>query len=136
MDPAIAQFLQHLAHLETLVGHPDGRLRQEVYLTLNHLAQDSLLQMPSPDHGPNLVPHQTEISRTLRLIGIDISFLQAARQPQTRQQRQHHLRDRLQRLRQHTEALQELLQSPPIPDKEAEEQGKREPVEGSSPPIP
>ncbi|MBV8886153.1 MAG: heterocyst frequency control protein PatD [Chroococcidiopsidaceae cyanobacterium CP_BM_RX_35] len=51
--------------------------------------------------------YQTEMSKQLHLLGMDVVFLQAARQSETIQQRQTQIRDRLQTLIGYCEALLE-----------------------------
>ena len=51
--------------------------------------------------------YQTEMSKQLHLLGMDVMFLQAARQSETIQQRQTQIRDRLQTLIGYCEALLE-----------------------------
>lgn len=50
-----------------------------------------------------------EINKQLRLIGVDLMFLQAARQPATTQKRQKQMGDRLQLLLTYCTAIQELM---------------------------
>ena len=47
----------------------------------------------------------TEMNKQMRLLGMDIAFLQAARQPVTVQQRQAQIRDRIMRLMDYCKAL-------------------------------
>ncbi|WP_008316698.1 heterocyst frequency control protein PatD [Leptolyngbya sp. PCC 6406] len=89
--------------------NPDGRSLQEQFLALQQSAQQGILQM-TPRHQEGLPPqsvvaYQTEISRALRLLGMDITFMQAARQSLTGQKRQAQMGDRLERLLNYGEGL-------------------------------
>jgi signal recognition particle subunit SEC65 len=44
------------------------------------------------------MPFQTEMNRALRLLGIDVTFLQSAQNPMTVQKRQAQMRQRLRQL--------------------------------------
>lgn len=50
------------------------------------------------DDEPKVRSVQTEMSKQLRLLGMDVIFLQAARQPGTAQERQNQVQQRLQTL--------------------------------------
>ncbi len=94
-------------------ANPDGRSLQEQFLALQQSAQQGLLQMTSPQQEglapQSVVAYQTEISRALRLLGMDITFMQAARQSLTQQKRQSQMSDRLDRLLIYGEGLLAFL---------------------------
>jgi hypothetical protein len=122
-------FIQQVQDLQRMVtqANPDGRSLQAQFLTLQQTAQQGLLTLPPPDPDPavdrtgnpsqvggegggeSLVGYQTEISRALRLLAMDITFLQSARQAPTQQKRQGQIRDRLSRLQVYGERVRELL---------------------------
>lgn len=135
-DPT--QLLEHfLAQIQSLqqavaAGSTPGSTLQGQFLALQQLAQQGVLQLtPEPARPPagasaagesvagesvagdSIVAYQTEISRTLRLLGMDVTFLQAARQPQTRLQRQRQMGDRLTRLQRHSEGMLTVLSRTP-----------------------
>ena len=103
----VQQLLQAIAQ-----ANPDGRSLHQQFLHLQQTAQQGILQLsleippmppdavsaPDAPGDESLVGYQTEISRGLRLLAMDITFLQSARQPLTQQKRQAQMRDRLQRL--------------------------------------
>jgi hypothetical protein len=118
---SIQRFIAQVQQLQQAAtqANPDGRSLQQQFLTLQQTAQQGVLQLalssepetdptdtgaaamvsaPTQSTGESLVGYQTEISRALRLLGMDITFLQSARQPQTQQKRQAQIRDRLERL--------------------------------------
>ncbi|MDB9445664.1 heterocyst frequency control protein PatD [Anabaena sp. CS-542/02] len=66
--------------------------------------------IPLPDGGYRVQSYQTEISKQLRLLEIDVLFLQGARQASTTNERLKLIRDRLQTLMQYCEAI---VQPPP-----------------------
>jgi hypothetical protein len=96
------QTLLHTLRSHSVQSHPDAPTLQEVLLEVQHYMQTTLLAIAPPDLDPalqaKLISYQTEISKELRLVGTDILFVQAAREPMKRQQRQAQLRDRLDRL--------------------------------------
>lgn len=130
-DP-VQTFLDQVQQLQEAAtqANPDGRSLQTQFLTLQQTAQQGVLQLtlssapetpatdrgaaasvsaPTQSTGESLVGYQTEISRALRLLGMDITFLQSARQPQTQQKRQAQIRDRLERLRYYGQGILGLV---------------------------
>ncbi|HEY9888107.1 MAG TPA: heterocyst frequency control protein PatD [Candidatus Obscuribacterales bacterium] len=90
--------------------HVDGRSLQAAFLTAQQLFQQQLLPTLAMTTTPDvLVTYQTEINRALRLLGIDVSFLQAAHNPTTRHQRQAQMRQRLDTLLDFSRGLQAAL---------------------------
>jgi hypothetical protein len=115
LDAARA-FVTQVGQLQTAAtqANPDGRSLQSIFLSLQQAAQQGLLAFTgeglSASDRAQLLSHQTEISRALRLLGIDISFLQAARQAITTQKRQAQMGDRLEQLIGHGEGIVAILQ--------------------------
>jgi hypothetical protein len=95
------EFEHQLQHLQTLVtlANPDFREIQACFLEVQqafqmHIAQPNWANLSEIDASRLSAVH-TEIYKQLRLLATDVMFLQAARQPLTRQQRQAQMRDRL-----------------------------------------
>jgi hypothetical protein len=61
-----------------------------------------------PAQVANIQAYYTEINKQLRLLSMDVIFLQASRQSTTSQQRQRQMGDRIERLLQYCEALLEV----------------------------
>jgi hypothetical protein len=59
----------------------------------------------APDLAHFILSYQVEIDKQLRLLAMDVSFLQAARQPATLSQRQQQIDDRLTTLQRYCEAV-------------------------------
>ncbi len=87
------------------------RLRQSFLLT-QQFFQQQIVSLDAGDLEPALEPrvrsYQTEMSKQLRLLGMDVIFLQAARQPGTVQERQMQLRDRIQTLQRYCDTILQL----------------------------
>lgn len=98
--PLYEELQQRFGQLQALVtqSHPDtGALKAE-FLTVQQFFQLQILSLEHPNEEPvasRIQSLHTEINKQLRLLGVDVSFLQAARQPTTQQQRQAQMRDRL-----------------------------------------
>jgi hypothetical protein len=93
---------QHLQEiLVELAENPDWNL-QPVLLSLKQMYQMHLLNCNLdgllPQTAQMLQSVQVEIDKQLRLLGMDVQFLQAAKQPITVEQRKTQIRDRLQTL--------------------------------------
>lgn len=87
------------------------KLRQSFLLTQQFFQQ----QIVSLDAGdlepadePRVRSYQTEMSKQLRLVGMDVIFLQAARQSRTVQERQMQLCDRIVSLQRYCDAILQL----------------------------
>lgn len=96
------------SHLQTLVdlaqaANPDGRTLQTQFLLTQQHFQHQML--PWGEDLPSAQPVLTEINRTLRLLAMDVAFLQAARQSTTTQQRQRQLLEKLGQLLGFCEAM-------------------------------
>ena len=105
MSDAIVKTLQNqLLSLRQQVqqAHPDGRTLQQSFLVAQQGFQQDVLPLLEADWEPaalaQVQPILTEMNRTLRLLGMDVAFLQTARQSMTTQQRQRQMIDRLEQL--------------------------------------
>ncbi len=99
-----------------IAPNPEGGELRQHFAVVQNSAQPllSLQPMVSPQAGGfSPVAFQTEISRTLRLVAIDVQFLAMARQSLTRQARQQQLGDRLQQLLNQGQGLHESLNGGP-----------------------
>ncbi|WOD41187.1 heterocyst frequency control protein PatD [Nodosilinea sp. E11] len=98
MKHALATLRSHLQALETMAQatHPDRAGLQQQFLLAQQHFQHQIL--PLGDQTPSAQPIITEINRTLRLLAMDVAFLQTARQSITTQQRQRQLGDKLAQL--------------------------------------
>lgn len=85
-------------------ANPCGASLQGQFLAAQQQFQGQILPLGDRD-SPHWPPILTEMNRTLRLVAMDVAFLQAARQPITVQQRQRQLLDKLQQLAGFCEAL-------------------------------
>lgn len=61
-----------------------------------------------PSYEPRVRSYQTEMSKQLRLLGMDVMFFQAARQKETVEDRQRQLSDRLKTLMSYCDAILQL----------------------------
>jgi hypothetical protein len=103
------------SHLQVLLslatqGNPDGQQLQGQFLPVQQYIQQQVL--PLGDTYPGAQPVLTELNRTLRLLAMDIAFLQTARQPLTVQQRQSQLAKKIRQMLDYCGAL-EAAQPPP-----------------------
>lgn len=95
MTPAPETLRSHLQTLTTLASapNPDGRQLQEQFLLAQQHFQHHIL--PLGESHPAVQPALTEMNRGLRLLAMDVAFLQAARQSVTTQQRQRQMLEKL-----------------------------------------
>ncbi|MEL7314302.1 MAG: heterocyst frequency control protein PatD [Cyanobacteria bacterium J06559_3] len=111
-DDLLDAFIALLEGLKNSVGQAniDGRSLQQDFLTAQQLYHQQLLPtlMASPK-ATALMTYQTEINRALRLLGMDVSFLQTAKNPMTVQKRQAQMQQRLQTLLEFSRGLAERL---------------------------
>lgn len=111
----LTAFLSLLEGLKSSAGRAnvDARSLQQDFLTAQQLYQQQLLPtlMASPA-AASLMTYQTEINRALRLLGMDVSFLQTAKNPMTVQKRQAQMQQRLQTLLEFSRGLAEQLGEP------------------------
>jgi hypothetical protein len=86
---AIQSLQNHLTHLATS-GHqanPDGALLQQQFLVAQQQFQgDVLPSLTDPAVPQTVQPILTEMNRTLRLLAMDVAFMQTSRNAQTTQQ--------------------------------------------------
>jgi hypothetical protein len=115
----VRDWLKQVCLLQETATEPDpegAELRQR-FAVVQQLAQQKILAL-QPVATPQAdafspVAFQTEISRTLRLVAIDIQFLAMARQSLKRQARQEQLCDRLTQLLNQGQGLLQVLNGPP-----------------------
>ena len=103
------------SHLQALVGlaqsaNPNGRVLQAEFLLAQQQFQHQLL--PLGEDLPIAQPVLTEMNRTLRLLAMDVAFLQTARQSTTTQQRQQLLLEKLGQLLTFCQALEQAIANP------------------------
>lgn len=106
--------LEELQQLTTQIPL-DPQPLQSQFGEIQKIFRDQIL----PGVPGNLAPatlsqvqsYLTEIHRQLRLVGMDVTFLQASRQPATAQMRQTQLRDRIQTLINYYSSLLSQVQS-------------------------
>lgn len=84
-------------------SNPDTRVLQSQFLTLQQAVQQAVLPLAmedtlAPATRSQIQPLLTEMNRTLRLLGMDVAFLQTAKQPLKVQQRQQQMGQRLEQL--------------------------------------
>ncbi|MFH7243920.1 MAG: heterocyst frequency control protein PatD [Spirulina sp.] len=93
-------------------SNPDPRELQGIFLTMQQVFQRQVLPLGGEDASGNtaLQPLLTEMNRTLRLMAMDIAFLQTARQPTTQQQRQRQMLTKIDQLEAFVATLQQTLE--------------------------
>jgi hypothetical protein len=112
---AIEQFQSDLTVLETMIsqGNPDEHQIYQDFLRIQQIFQLQIVPAVSDQEAATGSgqgqPILTEMNRTLRLLGMDVAFLQTARQAVTRQQRQRQMGDRLRQLQQFCQGLRSVL---------------------------
>lgn len=104
---ALEQLQQTAAGIEL-----DARGLRQSSLEAQQFFQQQIVSLDAGDLEPALEPrvrsYQTEMSKQLRLLGMDVMFLQAARQPETAACRQEQLSHRIQTLISYCNALLKL----------------------------
>lgn len=106
-----AHFQQQLTALQQQLAQPDrDPIPVKPAVTQLQLFFQSVLWQRHADEFPPQIGHlvqsyQVEIDKQLRLLSLDATFLQAARQPTTIAQRQQQMDDRLQMLLRYCEAV-------------------------------
>jgi hypothetical protein len=102
------ELLQGLQQAATAPKIDASRLRQDL-MTTQQFFQQRIASLDNQDVAPavesRLRSLQTEIHKQLNLLSMDVTFLQAARQPQTLQTRQQQITQRLQILRGYCETI-------------------------------
>jgi hypothetical protein len=105
------QALEQLQQTAAGVQLDTPRLRQN-FLETQQFFQQQIVSLDTgdlePDSQPRVCSYQTEMSKQLRLLGMDVMFLQAARLPQTTIARHLQLSDRIQTLISYCDALLQL----------------------------
>ena len=103
-------FHAHLSTFSTLCqrANPDPRELQGTFLAVQQVFQQQILPLGTASQ-PGIQPLLTEMNRTLRLVAMDVAFLQTARQTITRQQRQRQMLTKLAQLETFTTSLQQAL---------------------------
>ncbi len=98
----LSQSLQAL-HYQITQANPDLMGLRSQFLETQQWFQQQIIglevddQLEAADES-TVRSHNTEINKHLRLLGMDLTFLQAAKQSITIQQRQAQIRDRIQML--------------------------------------
>jgi hypothetical protein len=108
---ALQQAIQQLQ--TALAGdRPADSTLQPHYQTVQNLFQHQILSLSldqlAPDEQTRMQSYQTEINKQLRLLRMDVTFLQAARQSATASQRQEQMNDRLSMLLRYCGAVLQL----------------------------
>ncbi|NJN21871.1 MAG: heterocyst frequency control protein PatD [Leptolyngbya sp. RL_3_1] len=121
VDPneLVRDWLNQVQRLQAIATapNPEGAELRQRLAAVQQLAQQQILTLqaavPPPGGGFSPVAFQTEISRTLRLVAIDIQFLAMTRQAAKHQARQAQLGDRLTQLLNQGQGLLQVLNGPP-----------------------
>ncbi len=93
------------------VNQPDPQRLQQQFLQCQQLFQQCMVRAGdelAQEVLPQVQAYEVELNKQFRLMGVDIMFLQSARQSATRTQRQAQLRDRLQLLLTYCDRVLEL----------------------------
>lgn len=97
-----SEFQRSLHQLKATVTQPqpDGAALKAAWQNLHQFFQSHIIPLGAEDLANPMIEqrvqsYQTEMSKQLRLMGMDVMFLQAARQTATFQQRQVQISDRL-----------------------------------------
>lgn len=102
---------QQLEGLQATIADSPGEIvsLKSTVSAVQALFQTEILSLPIADLDPQLAQRlqsiHVEIDKQLRLLGMDVMFLQAARQTATVTQRQQQIRDRLNLLLRYCDAL-------------------------------
>jgi len=105
------EFKQALEQLQQMVAGAqlDGTRLRQSFLKAQQFFQQQIVSLNASDLEPTQEPkirsYQTEMSKQLQLLGMDMMFLQAARQPGTTQERQIQILQRLQTLISYCDAI-------------------------------
>jgi hypothetical protein len=112
------QFHQMLGTLEAEVkqANPEARSLQVQFLEMQQWFQQQImaadLSALATQQANLLQSIHIEVNKQLRLLGTDVMFFQAARQPLKRQQRQSQMGDRIHLLRTYCDHILEALREP------------------------
>lgn len=104
------KFKQALEQLQAAAGAQlDAPRLQQNFLEVQQFFQQQIVTLDADDLAldsePRVRSYQTEMSKQLRLVEMDVMFVQAARQQETHQQRQVQLSNRIQTLISYCDAL-------------------------------
>ena len=108
------KFKQALEQLQQTVAgtHLDALRLRQGFQTAQQFFQQQVVSLDAgdlePDSEARVLSYQTEMSKQLRLLGLDVIFLQAARQPETALCRQQQMSDRLKTLIGYCDALLQI----------------------------
>ncbi|MEM6838621.1 MAG: heterocyst frequency control protein PatD [Cyanobacteria bacterium P01_C01_bin.120] len=108
----LTTFITQLKGLQTMTqsSNIDGRSLQQHFLAVQQLYQTQILPlMMTSSAAADFVSYQTEINRALRLLGLDVAFLQSAKQSVTQQKRQAQMLKRLNTLLEFCQGLKTAL---------------------------
>ncbi|HEY9764421.1 MAG TPA: heterocyst frequency control protein PatD [Trichocoleus sp.] len=102
-----------VSQLESIISqaNPDATALQQDFLMVQQQFQTGILGITGtlPEALADAAqPLLVEMNRTFRLLGMDIAFLQTARNPLTQQQRQKQMRDRIHQLQNFCQGLMKL----------------------------
>lgn len=93
---------QQVAGLQQQIqqANPEPTAVRSQFLALQQQFQQEVMALDLADEpqAAQILPQQIEINKQMRLLGVDVSFLQAARQSHTAQQRQSQILQRLQQI--------------------------------------
>lgn len=94
------------------LANPDGVLLQSAFLEAQQLFQMQMMSLAMDELEPAIATKlqsiQIEINKQLRLLAMDVMFLQTARKSVTAQQRQAQMGDRIQLLLNYCQAILEM----------------------------
>ena len=94
------------------VNQPDPRQLQQQFLQCQQVFQQRIIALAGAGLSDSLLPqvqsYEVELNKQFRLMGVDVMFLQSARQSSTRNQRQAQMRDRLKLLLTYCDRVLEL----------------------------
>ncbi len=108
----LAHFIALLKALQNQVqgAQVDGRSLQQQFLQAQQLYQTQLMPiLVNSAAAEGFMAYQTEINRALRLLGLDVAFLQSAKNPLTIQKRQAQMQQRLKTLLEFCQGLQTAM---------------------------
>ena len=113
----LAQKLKQLQEIAA-TNSPDTTNLRQACLEVQEFFQQQVVSLDTVDvtgsDAAKVRSYQTEISKQLRILGMDVIFLQGARQPETVRTRQMQLSDRLKTLQGYCEVILQLI--PPQPE--------------------
>ncbi|MBE7383489.1 MAG: heterocyst frequency control protein PatD [Leptolyngbya sp. SIO1E4] len=113
----LVAFINALEGLQASIGkaNVEGRSLQQQFLTAQQLYQQQLLPtLTASPAAASFTPYQTEINRAFRLLGMDVTFLQTAKNAITVQKRQAQMQQRLSTLLEFSRGLADQLGNLPL----------------------